>query len=180
MIRKKRLATVSKVAELDPGCYGKYSPAKEDCAKCKSLEWCREAKDPAQLTYENYDKALSVPEERESSFERFDDDLSERNYSQSQVCFVIHKLLTLEETTFRILKMKILTPTITDDQIGRSFGITRQAVSKQFKAFSEQFPQFLRLLSPRARIVTKQAEKCLLSANKNISECLKIINRGGN
>jgi hypothetical protein len=177
MIRKKRVAIVAKVAELDPGCYGKYSAAKEDCLKCGCLQWCKDSRDPSQLTYESFDKAIATPAEEENKFEHFDRPDEEQKYTSTQVCFVIHKLLTMDESTFRILKFKILSPSATDEQIGKAFRITRQAVSKQFKAYSSQFPQFKRLLNPSAKILTTDAERCLKEANNSMSECLKIINR---
>lgn len=177
MIRKKRVAIVAKVADYDPGCYGKYSAAKEDCLKCWMAKECKESRDPAQLSYESFDKAVATPAEGENSFEHFDDDSREQSFTMSQVCFVIHKILTMDESTFRILKFKILAPTATDEQIGQAFHITKQAVSKQFKAYSTQFPQFKRLLNPGAKIISRDAERCLYEANKSMSKCLKIINR---
>jgi hypothetical protein len=156
-------------------CYGKYSAADKNCLKCRYENYCQDAKDPAQLSYENFDKAIATPTEG-NTFECFDDSGDEKTYTSSQMCLMLHTVFALDDSIFRILKLKILSPSMTDEQIGDAFNITKQAVSKLFKRFSTINPQLRRMLSPAAKIITGDAERHLNEANRNLVECLKIIN----
>lgn len=162
------------ITRLD--CYGKWSGEKEECRRCNWISYCKDAVDIELIGEQESEKGIEVVDDRPEQF-YYDEGPDNPRYTPNQVCYIIHQILLLDDSLLRVLRLKILNPGMSDEQIGKVFNITRQAVFKQFKKYSAIFPQFKRLLNPDMKVMNKNTKGHLKEANDKLAEAWKFLNK---
>jgi len=157
-----RKAVTEDNPESLPECYGHIPEnlfSHEQCGICKIREICKEAKEIPILSYEPYHDILENIEngssaERDSFLcpksEDFiywdDDDKKHRTYNFDEMLQLLIYVFKLTPLQFYYVRVKILHPEFTLQQIAHPMGVTRQNISKRFQELIREHPELFNIL----------------------------------
>ena len=139
------------------GCYGTYSPAKEDCIRCEQLKWCRDAGNKKHSSDGDFSgiirtmgAALNV--ESNPDFQYFDDEAHGRSFTLEEIVQVLSYVFRLSIREFYYLQCKLISPKITMREMGHPVRQSRTDVIKQLKKIEARKPELQLLLRLRRHI----------------------------
>lgn len=125
-------------------CYGDHYGKLPECKTCQYAEYCKEAGDPAVGSMVQYDDARNPMPARKQLSE------PERTYTASQMSELFRKLIYLDDERLRrIIQLKLENPSVSYSEIGKSYGITKQAIHQYVKKAVEYFPELKVVLQNR-------------------------------
>ncbi len=126
-------------------CYGNFKEGNPKCAACEHLTWCKDAGDPPLSGGAGYDKVSNIesivaPAKAESA----------DNFGSGHWMALIRRILELDDKRIRtIIRLKIENPDISLAEIGRKFGITKQAIDKEIDFACSYMPELAIILRNR-------------------------------
>lgn len=150
-------------------CYGDHYGKLPECKTCKYAEYCREAGDPAIISQIQYDDSRSAP-----LTEKIPLSEPEHTYTADQMAELFRRLIYLDDPRLRkIIQMKLENPSVSFSEIGRHYGITKQAIHQYVKTAVEYFPELKVILQNRpiynrwrGRVVIKYKKRNPLMQNQ--------------
>lgn len=125
-------------------CYGDHYGKLPECKTCQYAEYCREAGDLPVCSHMQYDDARnSAPSKKQLSE-------PERTYTASQMSELFRRLIYLDDERLRrIIQLKLENPSVSFSEIGKQYGITKQAIHQYVKGAVEYFPELKVILQNR-------------------------------
>ena len=124
-------------------CYGREYGKLTECATCEYADYCKDAGDLPVSSHIQYDDARNATAKKELVE-------PERSYSAQQMAELFRRLIYLDDERLRkIIQMKLENPSCSLSEIGRLYGISKQAIHQYAKKATEVFPELKVILHNR-------------------------------
>lgn len=129
---------------MDFSCYAKKYRKLEACRRCEFSGYCREAGDlklTGDVNYEEIAYSESMTDPGRGPDVSIDPE-EERSFTLSEVCRLMRRLIELKDGKIReLLSLKLSNPDISFSEMGRRYGVTKQAIHNCVKRAVSEYPE---------------------------------------
>ena len=144
------------------GCYGTWSQAKEDCARCEQLKWCKDGTDKPTGKCVDIDRLMSMPIPNDDTsrievipqYEYFDEQqYKAKDYSREDVVDVLVYVLSLNIREFVTLQAKIIYPSLSFQDNARRMSMLKVTFNKRIASLIKRRPELEKCLRKRRKSI---------------------------